>query len=242
MGELMKTENWIAEIKNGDFAQIIKEEMGDLGGITFEEVKVPSGGGLAFEVEGDEEPEMVKTLSGVIIHHHATNAYWSSDYTGENAEPDCLSTDGEIGVDRFTGEIRDCRKCEYNQYGSSGNGKACKNMQRIYFLREGEYFPIRITLPPTSIKALKNYIGSKKVVLSGKRSWQVLTEIKLQKAQSSGGITYSQCVFSKIRNLEAEEALVMQNMHESIKEQAKASNPHLGMIDVEISDDEVPFN
>ena len=34
----------------------------------------------------------------------------------------------------------------------------------------------------------------------------------------------------------------MQSMHESIKEQAKALNPRLGMIEVEISDDEVPFN
>lgn len=240
MGEIMKMDNWITEVKNGDFAQIIKEEMSDLGGITFEEVKVPSGGGLAFEVEGDDDTEMVKALSGVILHHHATNAYWSSEYSGDNAEPDCLSTDGEVGVDRLTGEIKDCRNCRYNQYGSSGAGKACKNMQRIYFLREGEYFPLRLTLPPTSIRALKQYLGSKKVVLSGKRCYQVLTEIKLQKAQSTGGITYSQCVFGKIRNLEAEECAVMQAMAESIKEQTKQFNPNL-VGAVEVSGEECPF-
>ena len=81
MGELMKTENWIAEIKNGDFAQIIKEEMDDLGGITFEEVKVPSGGGLAFEVEGDEETEeqILCTLAYIISGEEAASACaWGS--------------------------------------------------------------------------------------------------------------------------------------------------------------------
>ena len=46
------------------------------------------------------------------------------------------SHDGKQGVERETGEIKDCALCPYNQFGSDDKGKACKNVHRVFILRE----------------------------------------------------------------------------------------------------------
>ena len=59
----------------------LEDELGDLdddGGIDAKRIKIPSGGGKAFEVETDDpdDPEVMKEVSGVIIFTHRMNAYW----------------------------------------------------------------------------------------------------------------------------------------------------------------------
>lgn len=190
-----------------DVTEVIKEELDGLGPLPFDTVKVPSGGGIAFEVPGDdpENPESATELVGVIVHHHAINAYWKDPFTGGNQQPDCASLDGKQGLEVATGELLNCADCPYNQYGSAGdgsNGKACKNGHRIYLLREGEVLPILITLPPTSLRPFKDYLA-KRVVLKGKRCYGVLTRITLKKETNAGGIKYSSCVFGKVGDLNA---------------------------------------
>lgn len=194
---------------DGNFMEVFKEEMDGLGSMPIDTVKIPSGGGVAFEVpsEDPDSPDMVKELVGIIVGHKPQNAYWSEAFTGANASPDCFSDDGKTGLDSRTGEIRDCASCPYNQYGSAVNangqptrGKACKNLHRLYFLTEGSMFPVIINLPPTSIKSFKDYLA-KRLLLRGKRSYQVLTKITLKKASSGDGIPYSQCVFTKAGDL-----------------------------------------
>lgn len=191
-----------------EITQIINEELDGLGTIPFDNVKIPSGGGLAFEIPGDDpdNPDTVQLLTGVIVHHHAINTYWEQDFDGSNNLPDCSSADGKTGMNIHTGEIQPCASCPYNQFGSAGkgNGKACKNGHRIYLLRENEQLPILLTLPPTSLKAFKDYIA-KRLVMKGKRSYEVLTNIKLKKEKNADGIAYSACVFSKADDLSREQ-------------------------------------
>lgn len=54
-----------------EVAQVIHEELDGLGPIPFDTVKVPSGGGIAFEVPSDdpESPDSEKSLVGVIVYH-----------------------------------------------------------------------------------------------------------------------------------------------------------------------------
>jgi len=162
----------------------------------FERVKIPSGGGLAFEVPGedDDSPDMAKEISGVIVYHHPANAYWAEKYTGANNPPDCSSMDGKFGEGDPGGP---CAACQYNQFGSDpegGGGKACKNMRRIYILREGEIFPLLVTLSPMSLRNFGRYV-SRRVLQRGLRTYKVVTNIALKKATSSGGIVYSQATF-----------------------------------------------
>lgn len=187
---------------------VMAEELDGLGQIPFDVIKIPSGGGLVFEVPGDdpENPDTEKVIRGIIVHHHAVNAWWREAYTGGNAAPDCASLDGKLGVDRVPGETKRCDTCPFNQFGSAdnGNGKACKNGHRIYILREGEMLPLMISLPPTSLKALKDYLA-KRLIMKGIRPVDVITEISLAKEKNADGISYSKCVFKKAGELSPEQ-------------------------------------
>ena len=187
---------------------VMAEELDGLGQIPFDVIKIPSGGGLVFEVPGDdpENPDTEKVIRGIIVHHHAVNAWWKEAYTGGNAAPDCASLDGKLGVDMVTGETKRCDTCLFNQFGSAdnGNGKACKNGHRIYILREGEMLPLMISLPPTSLKALKDYLA-KRLIMKGIRPVDVITEISLAKEKNADGISYSKCVFKKAGELSPEQ-------------------------------------
>lgn len=191
----------------------------------FDRVKIPSGGGLAFELPGDDQPEIAQEIVGVILDHYKVNAYWKDRYSGANNPPDCSALDGQIGVGDPGGQ---CATCPYNQFGSAvdehGNptrGKSCKNLHRVYILREGEVFPILIALPPTSISNFTNYMkrlcGRKPVPFFG-----CITKIKLQKATSSTGIVYSQAVFSKVADLSKEEMVALRSYANSLQNTMRA--------------------
>lgn len=210
--ELAKVENFAVANVDADFIASMQEEMAGLGDIPLDNVKIPSGGGIAFEVPGDdpENPDMAKEIIGVVVAHQPQNSYWKQMYNGANESPDCFSTNGKTGTDTKTGEIKNCDTCPMNQYGSAVNaqgqptkGKACKNLHRIFILQEGALLPIVINIPPTSIKSWKDYLG-KRLLLRGKKPVQVVTKVSLKKATSNDGITYSQCVFSKVADLSPE--------------------------------------
>lgn len=244
----------------GDLADAVAEEMDGLGSIPFDRVKIPSGGGLAFELPGDteEETETATELIGVILDHNPVNAYWAEKFSGGNEQPDCSSYDGKQGSVRATGEIRSCETCPYNKFGSDGAGKACKNVHRVYILRENNPVPLVLSLPPTSLKYMRDYIG-KRVLLKGFRCWQVLTKITLKKEKSRDGITYSRAVFAFLDKLSPEQAQMAEAMRGIVKAtsrqidiaddyQAPAADPTApkagpdGFMNVpEGSDEELPF-
>lgn len=203
----------------GEIAEAIAEEMDGLGTIPYDRVKIPSGGGLAFELPGedDEDTQSATELVGVILFHHPINAYWKEKFAGGNEKPDCSSYDGKTGVIRETGECRDCAACPYNQFGSDGNGKACKNVHRVYMLREGNPVPIILSLPPTSLKYMRDYI-SKRILLKGMRSYHAVTKITLKKEKSAAGITYSRAAFTFVEKLAADQIASVAAMAEAIKQ------------------------
>lgn len=204
-----------------DMSAAFAEEMDGLE-ISFDRVKIPSGGGLAFEVPGDDpdSPEMEKELVGVIIDHHPINVYYAAAYSGGNAPPDCASEDGKFGVGTPGGN---CATCPLNQWGSAGDGrgKACQNKRRIYLLRDGDLFPVLLTLPSTSIRNFSDYVA-KRVLSKGYRSYEVLTKITLKRATSATGISYSQAQFALAGRLDAETAKRAMDMAAGIKAYTRA--------------------
>lgn len=204
----------------GALAEAIAEEMDGLGTVPFDRVKIPSGGGLAFEIPGEDEdnPETATELTGVILYHHPVNAYWKDKYNGSNEQPDCASFDGKQGVDKETGCISNCADCRFNQFGSGegGTGKACKNAHRIYILREGNPVPLILSLPPTSLKYMRDYI-SKRILLKGMRCYHAVTKITLKKEKSQGGIQYSRAAFTFGGKLTPEQILQAEAMAETVK-------------------------
>ena len=214
--ELTTTNGYVIPTVNENVMSGIGEELEGLT-LSLDKVKIPAGGGLAFEVPGEdpESPDSVKDIVGVIVDHYPLNSYWTEKYNGQNVAPNCYSTDSKTGIGNPGGE---CAKCPYNRFGSGedGQSKACKNAHRIYILRSGVLYPIVLTVPPTSLKPLSDYLA-KRIITKGLRSYGVVTKLTLKKATNNTGITYSQVQFSLVEKLTSEQMETMKNYGESIK-------------------------
>jgi hypothetical protein len=215
--DLIVKENGFLSAKSFNSGNDLLEELEGLKA-SFERVKIPAGGGLMFEVTGDNgEIQAVKEIEGVMLYHHPVNSYYREMYTGGNCPPDCGSYDGETGKGNPGGS---CQGCPYNKFGSGENGKskACKNRRRIYILREGEIFPVMLSLPTGSLKEFAGYIN--RLLRKGKKPSSVVTRISLKRAVSSTGIQFSQAVFTAVRDLTEEEVSAITPIMEHVKENA----------------------
>jgi hypothetical protein len=221
--EVALREDFNFPVISNDMQEILAEEMEGLQ-MEFDRVKIPSGGGIAFEVPGDDpdSPDIVKEIKGVIVDQYPVNAYWQDKFNGESNPPDCASLDGKVGIDG-NGHTITCATCPLNQYGSGVNdkgeptkGKACKNMHRLYILRERDAFPILLTLPPTSKKPFGGFMA-KRLLGKGLRSCQVVTKVTLKKDKNGDGIEYSQAQFAVDSVLNAEQQATANEYARSIK-------------------------
>lgn len=189
--------------------------------LTMQRVKIPGGGNLQFEIRGDDpdNPDYERKLVGVILYHHLANAYWpeGSEYD-DNVPPFCQSFDGKQGYGEPGGV---CAACAFNQFGSTanGSGKACKNMRQIYLLRSGEYLPLQLSLPPTSLRPFNDFMNLA-FVARRRPSYSAIVEIGLKRAES-GGYTYSVATFRKVRDLEGEGLAAVKGYAANFKEQVK---------------------
>ena len=164
----------------------------------------------------------------MLLYHHPLFAYYRDKYAGGNEPPDCGSFDGVTGEGDPGGA---CVKCRYNQFGSGeSGGKACKNRRRIYILREGEVFPVLLSLPTGSLKEFTRYI--QRLLSRGKKSLAVVTRFSLKKAVNTGGIAYSQAQFNMERALTEAELTVVSDLATQVKEHAK----HVGGYSVDLDE------
>lgn len=203
--------------QSANLAQMLAEEMDGLT-LSFDRIKIPAGGGLAYEVPSDnpDSPDMVKEFSAVILYHPPVHVHYKEKYTGGNTPPDCASINGHTGIEAETGEVKACAECPNNKFGSGENGaKACKQKRRIYILRAGEALPIILSLPTGSLADFSKYIT--RLLSKGSKSNAVVTKFSLKKAQNAGGISYSQAVLSIERNLTPEESKIIDRLTEQVK-------------------------
>ena len=215
---LVAQEQGFSKLANVDMAHMMAEELDGLDA-SFERIKIPSARSTVYEVPGEDpsESEAVKEFSAVILYHHPLMAYSKEKYTGGNNPPDCGSFDGITGEGDPGGN---CKKCPYNQFGSGeNNAKACKNRRRIYLIREGEIFPLLLSLSTGSLKEFTKYI--KRLLGKGRKSNSVVTRFSLKKATNSGGLAYSQAQFAVDRPLTEEEFINIDRMSEQVKEYSK---------------------
>lgn len=189
-----------------DAAEIIRENLGgdaiDMGQLP--RVTVPAGGGVAWEVPTPDGWDSIKALSGIVIHQQSMRAYWAQglEESGGGSPPDCRSDDGITGEGTPGG---DCATCPLNQFGSDKDerGKACKEVKVLFLLREGELLPTMVRIPPSSLKAWKNYMLG--LANQRQRYHTVETTLTLEKVQNQGNITYAQVAPKKGRDLTDEE-------------------------------------
>ncbi len=205
----------------GNFTQ--EELSEDMDGVQMRlpRVKIPAGGTLQFEIPSDdpENPDYTKALEGVILYHHLNNAYWpeGSEFDDSTA-PLCASMDGKLGVGEPGGV---CAACALNQYGtaSGGAGKACKNMRTLYLLRSGEFMPLQVTLPPTSLKPF-NEFSNQSFLMRRRASFGSVVQIGLKK-MSNGSNDYSVATFRRLYDFEGEQLAQIRAYAGSFKEQIR---------------------
>lgn len=210
-----ENKGYLTEVVN--LAELFSEELDGLRP-SFEHIKIPAGGGLAYELpsEDPESPDTEKEFSAVILYHHPINVYYKEKFNGSNTPPDCSSIDGKFGVLAETGECKDCKTCPLAKFGSGENGgMACKQKRRMYLIREGEMLPMIMTLPTGSLGEFTKYIT--RLVTKGMKANSVVTKFTLKRAQNSTGINYSQVVCSVERPLSPEEKKNVTIMTEQIK-------------------------
>lgn len=187
---------------------------------SFEVVKIPTGGGLAWTVPTEgEEPDMVKELQGVILDHYATRVYWREKFGqgSGNQPPTCFSLDGKTGsLPRQSGEFGDCPTCKWSQFGTAtkqdgtgGRGQACSLKHRVFLLvPERSIFPFMI--PLSTMSSEKKYEGSfstyaVKLGSRLKKLGDVVTKVKLAKDRNADGIEYAKAQFFYVADLSNEE-------------------------------------
>lgn len=227
----------------GNFADLWAEELGsDFDpSLVIQRIKIPSAGGIAWEVpNGSDEPDVVKDLQGVIVAHHQSSRLYFDSFEDRNPDdsgrPDAWSVDGKVQVVPEETVLKakgrgwpvpstDLTRCPYNQFGSlnsiagrPGNSKLNRNYVELFLFLGGDtMFPYQVSIPATSLKAWRQY-AAQAVLAKGKRLTDVVTSLKLVKEQSQGDITYSSVVFSVADVLPGPTALQLREYSQGIKQ------------------------
>lgn len=176
----------------------------ELGPGDLERIKVPAGGGTTWSIPGLDGDIDTKEFDGVIVAFKDQRAYWEDSYSGGSTPPDCSSEDGITGVGSPGG---DCGACPYAQFesatgddGSKRAGQACKQLRLMAVVQNEDLIPVLLAAPPTSLANMRRYflrLASRVTPYYG-----VITRFTLKKAQSQGGITYSQIEATSLERLD----------------------------------------
>ena len=200
-------------LQDWNLSDVMAEEMSGLS-VSLEKIRIPHGG-PDFVIPGDDPdtPDAVKEFTAVILYQHPLNAFYKEAYHGGSNPPDCGSYDGVYGTGDPGGA---CGNCPYNVFGSGNNGaKACKNRRRLYLLREGETFPLILSLSTGSLKSFARYLM--RILPKYKNSNAVVTRLTMKTVTSRTGLAYSQVQFAVDRVLTPEEYTLVSAMSEQVK-------------------------
>jgi hypothetical protein len=191
--------------KIADIRETMDINVGD-SGLTvgdFERIKVPAGGGTAWTIQTLDGEQMVKELSGIVVAWRDTRAYWSVpiEESEGNMPPNCYSLDARTGIGKPGGN---CHTCPFAEFGSDGEGQACKLVRQLFLVRENNLLPEVVHLPPTSIKPARQYFL--RLASRGVPCYTVVTNIGLEKTKNSQGIVYSRATLTSGGRLTPEQA------------------------------------
>lgn len=167
-----KTGTAVAVAKKGGGALVdIKAQMqAELAGLA--DRTAPASGdkiqlkGKKFKLPDGSETDV---LNVVIVDFIATNNFYEGAYDPNNISPPACFAIGQIPtnlVPSNNAPVRQsdsCSGCPMNQFGSSGNGKACKNQRRLAVLPPDadEDTPLWVLdVSPTGLKSFDGYVRS----------------------------------------------------------------------------------
>jgi len=167
-------------------------------------IKVMSGAALWLipSLEGDET---TSKIDGVIVYSRDERVYYASKDAG-NVPPDCSSVDAVTGIARpGINAGGACALCPLAKWESAqdGAGQACKQVKQLFFLRGDSMFPEVVSLPPTSVKAARQFLV--KLTTQGIPYYGALVAIELEKVQNAAGKPYGRALMKFLRRLTPDE-------------------------------------
>lgn len=176
-----------------------------------ERIKIPSGGGLFWELPSLEGPQSEKEFNAIVVAWKKSRSYWENKYSGGGEKPDCRSTDGIYGIGSPGGE---CDKCYLSKW-ENDQPPACIDQRVLFLLFEDSTLPMIFVLPPTSIPVMRKYF----VKLTSRKipHWAVITSFKLEKVTNPAGQPYSRIIPTLVKVLEREDRQKMLQYSEMIK-------------------------
>jgi hypothetical protein len=179
-----------------DLIEAFRENVGGAAGpFDFRAIQIPAGGGTSWEVTTLRGDDVVKELDCVIVWAQDVRAYYRDgiDESGGGSPPDCASPDGRTGFGDPGGE---CAVCPFAAWGSAeGESRAQRCQQRkhtLILLNGGGVMPYFVSLPPTSLKAFRQYMFS--LAGEGFKYWRVSTRLTLEKTKNAASIDFSRVV------------------------------------------------
>jgi hypothetical protein len=217
-----------------DAAELIQFNLGGEGVniADLDRVKVPGGGGLSWEVPTYNGAESQKAIEGILIHVARRRAYWSNP-NPSNTPPDCTSQDMETGTGKPGG---DCSVCPLNQWGSAKGpdgsarkGKGCRERLLMFILRPGKTLPLIVSVPPTSLKPIRQY--RLRLADAGKRFFAVQTRLTLLKKSNDKGTAYSEIVPEVIGDIDSVTAAAVEAYSRSLLGAMESAADTLGADD-----------
>lgn len=187
--------------------ELIQDNLG--GEVTerdIDRIKVPAGGGIAWQLPTSGDDEVAKTFAGVIIAKHPTRQYWANGIDeGGTAPPDCSAPDAITGVGVPGGNCGTCPLGQFKSDPNGGGGKACKDRMLLFIMRPDSLLPTCLQLPPTSLDGFKKYMVH--MSQDCQRFNEVVTEFSLKEVPNSAGIMYSRVQFASVANLRKEQSV-----------------------------------
>lgn len=193
-----------------DVLSLIQENLGGAG-IEFSSlvgVSWPTGTQLNWNIDTAEGPKAMKEFEAVILRYRDGRLLWGSSYSESSGDPPvCVSTDMKIGVGMPGG---DCSVCPLAQWGSDRNdagqptrGKACQERRRLFMIVPWSLLPIWVSVPPTSLKPIKQYFA--KLVGLGLPYYSVVSKLRLKKETNKDGTDYAELEIEMKARLQSNE-------------------------------------
>jgi hypothetical protein len=211
-------------------------------------VKTPLGGSTQWTIDVDGTVETTDEIVGLLVGVGKKGTLWPAEDPSE-ARPVIVSNDLQVGyrvsddlgtidpdaLERF--RIGD-RKYDWaalansNEFGfgtsRSGSGKRCKEARTLAILRQGETWPILVTVGPGSLGNVTPWLKRLPCF-----QHEAVIGLKLVKAKGRGGQPYSQIVPRFVGQITEEQGLVARKTY---------ADPIRAMFDappiVEIADEE----
>jgi hypothetical protein len=193
----VETDQYAACLMKRPISELLLENLGGekIRATDLTKIAIPAGGGKTWTVETIDGEKELKDLDGIIVYTQLTRAYWSVPYedSGGGSPPDCVSYDGLTGYGDPGGACMECPLAEWGS-GKSERSQACQQRRPIFLVRPDEALPYVISIPPTSIKAAKQYLL--KLASNGLMHYDRVTRLTLVPDKNADGIKFSKVHFS----------------------------------------------